>query len=148
MTPGPNDGDADSAPEQTDDDITIYETPGELLNANALTQLVTPESRAKLIVALLILEGDADSPSGIVERAGLGRNSWYNNRDALLSAEDAAADYDGPSYGIMEQKGTIGNSPLYRIKMEDPLVQALNDVLNLARVRRSGDEDLVEAYSR
>ncbi|MWG34801.1 hypothetical protein [Halomarina oriensis] len=145
MTPEPT---TDATDESTDDDVTVYETASEILDANALTQLVTPESRAKLIVALLILEGDADSPTSIVERAGLGRNSWYNNRDALLSADAADDDYDGPSYGIMEQEGSIGNSPLYRIKMDDPLVQALNDVLNLARVRRSGDEDLVEAYDR
>lgn len=117
------------------DNVTIYGSAGEILDENALSQLLTPASRAKLITAMLVLEGDADSPSNIVERAGLGRNSWYDNRDVLLSAREADPDSDGPHFGIIEQDGHVGNSPMYRARMEDPLVQALDEVFEIARVR-------------
>lgn len=142
--------DDSNEPVETADGITIYGSADEILADNPLVQLLKSEMRIKLLTSLLVLEGDADSVSSITDRAGTGRRTWYNHVDALLTDEQADDDSDGPHFGVVErvESDGHGNVAYYRVKMDDPLVQALTDVLNLATARSRNDEDHVEAYKK
>ena len=64
-----------------------------------LVELLGNRSRVKIFMAL----HDAASPLNphdITDTAGISRNAWYDNRDVLLK------------YGVVEETGKYGNSPV------------------------------------
>lgn len=71
------------------------------------------------------MDGTALNPAAICERANVGTNAWYDNRDDLLDL------------GVVEHVGNAGNSPLYRVDMDDPIVERLVEVRRLAAERRN-----------
>ena len=104
----------------------------DVVSEDPLVRLLTPESKVRIVRALLVSRGEKDNPSGICERAAIGRNAWYDNKDELLEA------------GVIEEAGHAGNSPMYRVNMDDPLVQRLAEARDIAAERFAGRELPVE----
>jgi hypothetical protein len=80
-----------------------------------LVELLTPESRVRILAALLA------SPTGlgvtdICEYAGISRNAWYDNKDALLET------------GVITHGPKHGNVQLYQVDRDHDLVQAIERV--------------------
>ncbi|WP_395166376.1 hypothetical protein [Natrinema pallidum] len=90
------------------------------IDANALAQLLAPEAKLRLVAA--VLEEGADNetfnPAAVHDRDGVSRDAWYRYHEDLVD------------YGVIEQDGKIGNSPVYRLADTD-LVQRLYDVAEL-----------------
>lgn len=109
----------------TETDVEAREW-GDIVAEDPLVRLLTPESKVKILRALIVARGEKDNPSGICERAAIGRNAWYDNRDELLEV------------GAIEEAGSAGNSPMYRVNMDDPLVQRLVECREIAAERFAG----------
>lgn len=91
----------------------------------ALVSLLTPPSKVRIIQTLITMQGEKANPTRICERAAVGRSSWYNCVDDLLA------------FGVIEQVDSAGNSPLYRVDLEDDIVRRLFEVLEIAAERRA-----------
>lgn len=94
--------------EQQDDEAIVANHP--------LVEMLTPRAKVKILVALIRLQGEKLSPSAICDRAAISTDTWYQNYEELLE------------YGVIEKAGTAGNSPLYRVDMDNPAVQALEQL--------------------
>lgn len=97
----------------------------DLVDDDALVRLLTPESKVRILLALIRVRGEKLNPTAICERADIGTNAWYDNRDDLLDL------------GVVQPVGHAGNSPLYRVEMDDPIVNHLAAVRRLAAERRN-----------
>lgn len=97
----------------------------DLVEDDVLVQLLTPETKVRILLALSRVRGEKLNPTAICERANIGANAWYDNRDDLLDL------------GVVEQAGHAGNSPLYRVDMDDPIVEHLLEVRRLTAERRN-----------
>ena len=53
------------------------------------------------------------NPMHICDSAGITRDTWYAHRDVLLEL------------GVITDADPAGNSPMYRVKMDDPIIQRL-----------------------
>jgi len=95
-----------------------------------LVELLVPGARVKLLLALIRVRGEKMNPTDLCERAGVNSATWYRNRDALLD-----------TYGVIEEAGNAGNSPLYRVDMENPIVERLDEVRDLAAAERNRATD-------
>ena len=95
-----------------------------------LVDLLVPGARVKLLLALIRVRGEKMNPTDLCERAGINSATWYRNRDALLD-----------TYGVIEEAGSAGNSPLYRVDMENPIVKRLDEVRDLAAEHRNHATD-------
>ena len=109
----------DSATADSSDEDRI-----DLVEDDAFIELLTPESKVRILLALMRVRGEKLNPSAIYERAGIGANAWYDNKDDLIEM------------GVIKEAGNAGNSPLYRVEMDDPIVERLSDVRKLAAERR------------
>lgn len=95
----------------------------DLVEDDALLHLLTPESKVRILLALSRVRGEKLNPTAICERANIGANAWYDNRDDLLEL------------GVVRRAGQAGNSPLYRVDMDDPIVERLVEIRSVAADR-------------
>lgn len=95
------------------------------IERGALVSLLTPPSKVRVLQTLITMQGEKANPTRICEHAGIGRSSWYNCVDDLLL------------FGVIEQVDSAGNSPLYRVDMDDEIVELLFAVMKLASERRA-----------
>lgn len=91
----------------------------------ALVSLLTPPSKVRILQTLLTMDGEKANPTRICEQASVGRSSWYNCVDDLLL------------FGVIEQVDSAGNSPLYRVDMDDEIGRRLFEVMDIAAKRRA-----------
>jgi hypothetical protein len=112
--------------EETSDAATEAnrETVG-IVAESPLVEVLTPGAKVKILLALIRLRGEKLNPSGICERAKISYDTWYDHRDDLLA------------YGVIEEAGNAGNSPLYRVDMDDEIVQRVSEILDIAAERRN-----------
>lgn len=73
------------------------------IDADAVVDLLAPEGKLRIVVAVLEESGDEFNPARIYEHDGVSKDAWYRYRDDLEAA------------GLLEEAGSIGNSPLYRV---------------------------------
>lgn len=99
-----------------DADTVANRDPETALTTHPLVELLTPRGKVRIIVALLRVRGEKLPVSDICEKAFIGRNTWYDNHEELLT------------YGVIEEAGTAGNSTLYRANMDSPIVQLLDEI--------------------
>ena len=99
---------------------------------NALVRLLTPASKVRILMVMIDLGGADTNPSDICEKADISRNAWYDNRDDLLEA------------GVLEESRTTGNAPMYRAVMDDPLVERLEEIYDIAATRQRERADSTE----
>ena len=123
------DSDGATTPTDSEERVEIDSTEAFVQN-NPLVGLLTPGARVRILVTLINLRGERLNPSGICERAGISHDTWYKHRDDLIDV-----------YGVVEEAGNMGNSPLYRVDMDDPIIQRLEEVLGLATKRRNRATD-------
>lgn len=96
-----------------------------IVTENPLVEVLTPGAKVKILLALIRLGGEKLNPSGICERAEISYDTWYDHRDDLLA------------YGVIEEAGQAGNSPLYRVDMDDEIVRRVSEILDIAAERRN-----------
>lgn len=114
---GPDDDEIDTVAIEGVDAETVEQLSDEAIVADhPLVELLTPRAKVKILVALIRLRGEKLSPSAICDRAAISTDTWYQNYEALLE------------YGVIEQAGHAGNSPLYRADMDNPAIQALEQI--------------------
>lgn len=121
---------AEADDNETDVEGVGITTTEEFVQNNPLVDLLTPGARVRILMTLIELRGGKLNPSGICERAAISHDTWYKHRDELIE-----------TYGVIEEAGNMGNSPLYRVDMEDPLVKRLEEVLGIAAERRNRATD-------
>ena len=95
------------------------------IERGALVSLLTPPSKVRILQTLITMQGEKANPTRICEKAGVGRSSWYNCVDDLQL------------FGVIEQVDAAGNSPLYRVDMDDEIIERLFAVMKLASQRRA-----------
>jgi hypothetical protein len=106
------------AVEQRDPEAFVTESP--------FIELLAPGGKARILLALIRVRGEKLNPSAICDRAAIDRDTWYEHRDRLVER-----------YQVIEEAGHAGNSPLYRVDMDDPIVKRLSEVYDLAAERRN-----------
>ena len=89
-----------------------------IVSNNHLVELLTPRAKVKILVALIRLQGEKLSPSGICDRAAISTHTWYEHYEALLQ------------YGAIEKAGSAGNSPLYRANMDNQIIHSLEEIIS------------------
>lgn len=117
---------ADADGNETEEEGVGITNTEEFVQNNPLVDLLTPAARVRILMTLINLRGGKLNPSGICERAAISHDTWYNHRDELVE-----------TYEVIEEAGNMGNSPLYRVDMEDPIVKRLEEVLGIAVERRN-----------
>lgn len=108
--------------EQRDPEAFVSESP--------FIELLAPGGKARILLALIRVRGEKLNPSAICERAAIDRATWYDHRDLLVER-----------YQVIEEAGNAGNSPLYRVDMDDPIIKRLSEVYDLAAQRRNRATD-------
>lgn len=93
-----------------------------------LTHLLTPESRVRILSALLASTTGLGVTS-ICEHAGISRNAWYDNKDELLDL------------GIIIEGDKHGNVQLYQVNRDHPVVEGLERTRDYAGAAYRGDLD-------
>lgn len=93
---------------------------------NPLLELLMPEAKLKILNAFIQLGGDKENPTRLCEIASVNTATWYRHRDDLID-----------TYGIIEEAGKAGNSPLYRVDMDHPIVKRLDEIHDLAAEQRN-----------
>ena len=121
-----NPEDALEGAEEVDAEAVANRDPEAFVTENPLVELLTPAAKVKILLALMRLRGGKLNPTGIAERAAITQHTWYEHRDELVDV-----------YGVVEEAGNAGNSPLYRVDMSNPIVQRLEEILDLAAERRN-----------
>lgn len=104
-------------------DAELIEGPADSVALEGFVELVTPASKAKMLMVLVDLDGHDTNPTDICRKADVAKDAWYAHRDDLLAA------------GVIEQTRSAGNSPMYRAVMNDPLVEHLEGVYDIAAAR-------------
>lgn len=115
------------APESESKGETLESTK-ERTEQHPFVKLLGNRTRAMIFVTL----HDAPSPmnpNDIVDSAGFSRNAWYDNYEIL------------EEYGVIDEVGQHGNSPLYALTDDDELVDALRKVADLAGARNRSETD-------
>lgn len=112
--------------EEVDEETVKNRDPEAFVTNSPLVDLLTPGGKVKILLALIRLRGGKLNPAGICERAAITHDTWYEHRDDLINL-----------YGVIEEAGNAGNSPLYRVDMDDPIVKRLEEILDLAAERRN-----------
>lgn len=98
----------------------------ETVTRGPLVDLLTPGGKVRILQALMTVSGEKLNPSGICERAAISRETWYDHRDTLVDV-----------YGVIEEAGHAGNSPLYRVNMDDEIISKLHAITWEAADRRN-----------
>lgn len=112
--------------EGVDEEAVKNRDPEEYVKNDPLVDLLTPGARIRILLSLVRLRGEKLNPSGICERAAINHDTWYRHRDDLVDL-----------YGVVEKAGNAGNSPLYRVDMDHPIVKRLDEIRDLAAERRN-----------
>ena len=112
--------------DEVDAETVANRDPEAFVTENPLVELLTPAAKVKILLALMRLRGGKLNPTGIAERAAITQHTWYEHRDELVDV-----------YGVIEEAGNAGNSPLYRVDMDHPIIQRLDEILDLAAERRN-----------
>jgi hypothetical protein len=112
--------------DEVDAETVANRDPEAFVTENPLVELLTPAAKVKILLALMRLGGGKLNPTGIAERAAITQHTWYEHRDELVDV-----------YGVIEEAGNAGNSPLYRVDMDHPIIQRLDEILDLAAERRN-----------
>lgn len=128
-------------PNQTDgSDAQPADVEGYDVAANhPLTLLLAPEARTRILMALVRSQGEALTVDDICEIAGVSRDSWYVHRDWLLGPDADQVDRDADEtihFGVIERTRKVGNASLYRARMDDPIVERLREIADIAGARR------------
>lgn len=108
-----------------DDDPETATTHEEIVAENPLVELLTPASKVRILMALIDAQGTELTASDICEIADITWDTWDTQREMLIER-----------YGVIEHTRMAGNSPLFRAKMDDPLIQFLEDLYSAAGARR------------
>lgn len=116
--------------EGVDEETVTERDMEEYVKNDPLVDLLTPGAKIRILLSLVRLRGEKLNPSGICERAAINHDTWYRHRDTLLD-----------TYGVIEEAGNAGNSPLYRVDMDHPIVQRLDEVRDLAAAERNRATD-------
>jgi hypothetical protein len=95
-----------------------------------LVSMLTPGTKVRILSALIAVGGEKLNPSAICERAAISRDGWYEHRDDLVE-----------TFGVIEEAAPAGNSPMYRVDMEDPLVKRIREARDLAAANRNRATD-------
>ena len=111
--------------EGVDAETVANRDPEAFVTENPLVELLTPGAKVKILLAFMRLRGGKLNPTGIAERAAITQHTWYEHRDDLLD------------YGVVEEAGSAGNSPLYRVDMEHPIIKRLDEIHGLAVEHRN-----------
>jgi hypothetical protein len=126
--------DTESETESGSDDLTaadVANRPEDAIIANdPLVSLLTPGTKVRILSALIAVGGEKLNPSAICERAAISRDGWYEHRDDLVETFD-----------VVEEVEPAGNSPMYRVDLDDPLVQRLREARDLAAANRNRATD-------
>lgn len=114
-----------------DEEIPTVEIPGfdpeeeaetdTLFEGHPFIELLTPESKARIILAMLRVRGDELRATDIYDAARISHDTWANHKDILVD-----------KYEIIEQVGQIGSSPLYTVKEDNALADLLEQVIGEA----------------
>lgn len=91
-----------------------------------LVSMLTPGSKVRILSALIAVGGEKLNPSAICDRASISRDSWYDHKDDLVE-----------TFGVIEEADQAGNSPMYRVDLDDPLITRLREARDLAAKRRN-----------
>ena len=118
------------AGDDVDAETVANRDPDRFMRNNPLVDLLTPRGRLRILLALIQLRGDKLNPSGICEAGAISLATWYEHRDDLIH-----------DYGVIEEAGKMGNSPLYRVDMENPIIKRLEEILDLAAEHRNRATD-------
>lgn len=93
---------------------------------DALIELLTPGAKLRILLALIRLRGEKLNPTGICERAAIDRDTWYRHKDDLVDR-----------FAVIEEVEPAGNSPMYRVNMDHPIIERLSDIRDLAAAERN-----------
>lgn len=88
---------------------------GDYAENTALTDVIGPHPKAKILAALLATGKDV-TVTQLSDLAGVGRSTVYRHIDPLLE------------YGIVEESRVVGNSTFYQINQESALAEKLEDL--------------------
>jgi hypothetical protein len=102
----------------------------EYITNDALVDLLSPGARVRILLTFIRLDGEKLNPAGICERAAINYDTWYRHRDDLIER-----------YGVIEEAGHAGNSPMYRVDMDNPIVKRLDEIRDLAAAHRNRTTD-------
>lgn len=109
----------------------VANRPDDAIIANdPLVSMLTPGTKVRILSALIAVGGEKLNPSAICDRAAISRDGWYEHRDDLVE-----------TFGVIEEATPAGNSPMYRVDMDDPLVKRLSDARDLAAANRNQATD-------
>jgi hypothetical protein len=121
--------------ELTDENIPTVEIPDfdpdeldemdTLFKGHPLIELLTPESKVRIILALLRVPDGKFRPTDIYDRARISHNTWHKYKDTLVN-----------KYGVIEQVGKVGNSPLYQINDDNEVVDHIDAIIGAAGDRK------------
>ncbi|RRJ29963.1 hypothetical protein [Halocatena pleomorpha] len=121
----------DREDELNDEDIPTVAIPGfdpedeadtdTLFEGHPFLELLTPNSRAKIILAMLRVRGDKLREADICDAARISHDTWNNHKDILAD-----------KYGVIEHVLDIENSPLYTIPEDSELADLLEKVIGTA----------------
>ena len=100
--------------------------PDAFVTTSPLVELLTPHTKVQILLALIRLHGERVSPTAICERAAVDMSAWHEHREDLID-----------TYGVIEVAGHAGNSPLYRVDMDDPIIERLSEICDIAAARRN-----------
>lgn len=120
------------AADELPDGVSKY-TDEDSMEASPFIQLTTPGAKMRILLTMLRVEGEKLNPSAICERSAIHHDTWYEHRDDLLR------------FGVIEEAEPAGNSPMYRVDMDDPLVTRFDEIRHLAEKRAyEAREELTE----
>lgn len=110
--------------------INVENRPSDAVIADdPLVSMLTPGSKVRILSALIAVGGEKLNPSAICDRASISRDSWYDHKDDL------------ETFGLIEEADQAGNSPMYRVDLDDPLIKRLREARDLAAKRRNQPDD-------
>lgn len=104
--------------------------PDAVITNDPLVSMLTPGSKIRILSALIAVGGEKLNPSAICDRAAISRDSWYDHRDDLVE-----------TFGVIDEVDQAGNSPMYRVDLDDPLIKRLSEARDLAAKQRNQSDD-------
>jgi hypothetical protein len=112
----------DQTPTEEEIAARDHESP---ISRGALVSMLTPPAKVRIIQTLITKEGDAVMPKEVCDHATVSRDVWNDCIDELLM------------FGVVEETDAEQGSPLYRVDLDDPTVEALLTVLDVGAQRRA-----------
>lgn len=113
-----------------DSETVAERDPNAFVTESPFVELLVPGAKVQILLALIRLGGEKVNPTELCERAAIDRHTWYEHRDDLVDR-----------YDVIETAGHAGNSPMYRVNLDDPIVKRLAEIYDLAAERRNRATD-------